>query len=412
MKLLKIKKKIKISMEKCSLDELIILGLTVSILLSVYFTIAATVLTLTYLIMQKKIKTLLKTIKGAYLAIAFCLLSLIVSFYYGNFTGMILAVAMFLISIIGMYVRLAMTRALFEKMVDLTIHISILCFLVALFQQFFAGLDSSYRADSTFLNANYYATYIEFVILFCVYKLMENPSRRKKLYFLTVIFINICGLYLCDCRTAFIVLGFTIPVMLILYGKYKAFGIMVGISAAAIASLLLFPNLFPRGNYLNSDLSIRLSIWKTAIKGILQNPLFGQGSGTYGRIYAIFNGHPAPHAHNIILDPLLNFGIIGSGLLLFYIKEHITSIYKMYTGNIANHKFNLAFAIILCVLLHGLFDAAIFGIQTGFLFLLFLSMAGITENHQIFHNVSMEDLQALMANKISRFPNIKKFFLK
>ena len=149
--------------------------------------------------------------------------------------------------IMGMYVRMAMTRTLFEKMIDLVIHVSVLCFVIALFQQLFTGWDSSYRADSTFLNANYYATFIEFAILFCVYKLMDNPNRRKKLYLVGVIFINICGLYLCDCRTAFIVLGFTIPVMLILYKKYKAFFIMVGISIAAIASLLLFPDLFPRG---------------------------------------------------------------------------------------------------------------------------------------------------------------------
>ena len=66
MELLKLNQKLKIALEKYSLDELIIIGLTVSILLSVYFTIAATVLTLTYLIVRRKIIVILKSIKGAY----------------------------------------------------------------------------------------------------------------------------------------------------------------------------------------------------------------------------------------------------------------------------------------------------------------------------------------------------------
>ena len=392
MKIEILTKKLKLQ-EVYTLDELIVLGLLISILLPIYFTIAATVLTLGYLIVQHRIKNILTSVKGAYWIFALCCLSLIVSFYSRNFSGLLIAVVMFIIFVIGMYVRIVMTRALFENIIDISIAFSVVCFIIAILQQYCFSSGSSYRADSTFMNANYYATYIEFVILFCIYKFLKNPAWKVKSYLLTVIFINICALYLCDCRTAFIVLGFTVPVMLVLYRKYKALFIMIGISVAGIASLLLFPDLFPRGSNLNSDLNTRLSIWKTSIKGILENPLFGQGGNTYAHIYSKFGGHPAPHAHNILLDQILNFGIIGTGLLCLFLKENIASVHKMYSSKNDQDRFNLFFAVLLCVILHGLFDNTIFGIQTGLFFVLFLGVAGISESYPAFHKLSLHEIQ-------------------
>ena len=277
-------------------------------------------MTLAYLIMQNRIGAIFTAVRRSYWILAFCATSFLVSIFYKNTNGMLIAVAMSIIFLIAMYVRSVMTRALFEKIIDLSIMASIYCFGIAIIQQLLHWGDN-YRADSTFFNANYYATIIEFVILFCVYRLFSDSSMKRKVYHSAVILINIFGLYLCDCRTAFIVLAFSVIVMMIFMRKFKELFIFLGVGFAAVASLYFIPELFPRGKQLDGDIGIRILIWKTSVKGILESPLFGQGGGTYGNIYAKFNGHPAPHAHNLLLDPLLNFGIVGFAML-FKIPEN------------------------------------------------------------------------------------------
>ncbi len=324
---------------------------------------------------------------------------------------MLIAVAMAVIFLIAMYVRSVMTRALFEKIIDVSIMASIYCFGVAIFQQLIHWGDN-YRADSTFFNANYYATIIEFVILFCVYRLFSDSPMKRKVYHSAIILINIFGLYLCDCRTAFIVLAFSVMVMMIFMRKFKELFIFLGVGLAAMASLYFIPELFPRGKQLDGDIGIRILIWKTSVKGILESPLFGQGGGTYGHIFAKFNGHPAPHAHNLLLDPLLNFGIVGFAMLLKYLKTNLTSIFQMYGNRQDQDKFCLCAAVIACVVFHGMFDITVFGLQTGLLLVVFLGVGGIPESHAA--PCSMNAYQALLTMREGQkgsflsFLNIKK----
>jgi O-antigen ligase len=362
-----------------TLDELIVLGLALSIFVSIYFTIAAILMTLGYMIMQDRIRPLFISVRRAYWLLAFCASSLVVSMLYQNFTGMLIAFAMSVIFLIAMFVRTVMTRELFEKIIDLCIWASVYCFAVAIFQQLL-HVGEDYRADSTFFNANYYATIIEFAVLFCVYRLFGGgASIRKKVFLSAVILMNIFGLYLCDCRSAFIVLGVAVPVMMILMKKLKELFILLCAGVAAVAALYLIPDLFPRVDQLDGDFAIRLRIWKTAVKGILENPLFGQGGGTYANIYSKFNGHPAPHAHNLLLDPLLNFGIAGFALLLKYLKTNLTAILRLNRVKQDQGRFHLAAAVVTCVAVHGMFDITVFGLQTGLLLMVFLGLAGVSE---------------------------------
>ena len=64
--------------------------------------------------------------------------------------------------------------------------------------------------------------------------------------------------------------------------------------------------LFEQGNLMN--LSGRDLIWKRCWEAFLQRPLFGYGYG-YDRY---FNGDPGLYAHNLILELLLNFGVVGT----------------------------------------------------------------------------------------------------
>jgi len=361
-------------------DELVIIYLVLSIFISIYVTGAFMLFLLIYLIKNNRLKTVLASVSGSYSIIAFCLISFIVSLSFKNWIGMLIAIAMCAIFIISMYIRTMMTRKLFETILDLSCLLSFVAFIVAVVEQLVMSGDDKFRASSTFLNANYYATMIEFIVIVAVYKLIHQTTAKQKLFYTLTIIVNIVGLYLCDCRTAFIVIACCVAIILLLNRKYKPFALFALSGLLIIAIFSIYPNILPRAYLVDASLTTRVSIWKTSIRAILQNPLFGEGGSTYLRIYTQFGGHQALHAHNLFLDPLLNFGIVGVSLLAIYLIENLRPILRMHNTLHDKKRFYLLVTIVLAVLLHGITDITVFDTQVGLFLAVFLSVAGITES--------------------------------
>ena len=53
----------------------------------------------------------------------------------------------------------------------------------------------------------------------------------------------------------------------------------------------------------------RLEIWRTAIKYIFYNPIFGYGSGSFPQIMKLETGLWKGHAHNLPLELMINYGV-------------------------------------------------------------------------------------------------------
>lgn len=365
-------------MRKYSTDEIAVLGLMLSIFISLYATAVAMLLVLVYLKRQSRLRGVFGSVSGANYVWALCALGFFIAYIYQNMSGMLIALGMGLIFYMAVYVRSVMTRSLFEKMLNLGCFASIFAFIVALVQCLVSG-GVQFRPASVFENANYYATVVEFVVLFCVYKLCAGQDRKHKVYYGLVIAVNLTGLYLSNCRTAIFVLAVAVPLMLLLNKKYKAFFALVGAGIVAVLTVFLFPELFPRGEAMGEDFQIRLSIWKTALEGIRQHPLMGQGGATYTQIYAFSNGYKTTHAHSLYLDPLLNFGIIGTTLLVLFVWHNIRPIWQMRKTRRDRDRFVLGAAVMASVLVHGLFDITVLGLQTGLLLGMILAVAGIRE---------------------------------
>jgi len=86
------------------------------------------------------------------------------------------------------------------------------------------------------------------------------------------------------------------------------------------------------------------------------------------------------HTHSIYLEILLSFGLLGTGLVLAYLKNCLAPIWKMHHIRSDRDRFALAFSLLVCIGLHGLVDATVFSIQAGLLVMLLLSLAGVQEN--------------------------------
>ena len=177
-------------------EGVFILVLLVSVMLSVYVTVVVCFSIIVYMLASKKVSDVFQSMPGSMVWSigAFCTLALIVAIAHTNQMGIYIALGVSVVALTGMFMRRFMTRKLFEAGVSLCCWLSVACFGVALIQFFFYG-DSDYRVPSTFVNANYYAMVIEFIVTLCLYKIMSvrKGDAGYVLRYCFIILVNIAG---------------------------------------------------------------------------------------------------------------------------------------------------------------------------------------------------------------------------
>ena len=359
-----------------SAHDLLILALVASAFLSYQATIVMGAATVLYLIYSGDIGHIFRSVPGAAYILAFCGLAIVLSMAYGEDQAIYVSFGILLAIILVLFLRYAITQRIFEQAIDLSCALSVLCCLVAILQ--WLSMPGG-RFPSTFYNANYYASIIEIVSLFALYRLITNKGGWKKsLFYGLVLFANLVGLEICECRTAYAVIALAAPVLLALVKRkylYAYFGIML----FALCVLAVKPDLFPRFFQLSRDFDTRMSIWKSSFLGFLEHPILGSGCLSYARSYSLYGGYPGNHAHNMVLEMLLNYGVVGMGLACAYLFGNVRSILRLYTQRVDCGRAGLSLAIVAAVLIHGLVDATLFWPQTAILAAIVLSSCGIYE---------------------------------
>ena len=144
-----------------------------------------------------------------------------------------------------------------------------------------------FRGPSMFLNPNYFALMMVFVCICAVVQLVQ--SDHWYLY-ATVLVLGLTGIVMADGRAALITGAVCILLALVLLKQWRLTIILLMIAIVVIPLLLtLFPNLFIRleGVSVSADLQHRIMIWKAAIKGFLQSPVFGQGAWMLSLIHIL-----------------------------------------------------------------------------------------------------------------------------
>lgn len=376
-------------LDNFTLDEYIIMFVVCSIFLPFEFSLIAICGVLIYLGFKKRLKGIINNIPKAKFAILFCVITTFVAFLYGNILGVFCGIGILLLFLFIFYYRTIINKRLFELLLDACCIISIFCFVWAMmeYNRIIHRLDYSFialkvenspkdRINSTFFNANYYAMMIEFIVLICVYKMMQVKTKRRIIFYIVTIVCNLFALYLTGCRTAWIPFVVTIPFMFLLNKRFGYFSCaMSGIGAMGIM-VLCEPSLMQRAT-VGEDFAKRANIWSTAIKGIQAHPLFGEGPLTYFHIYKQYGGHPTQHAHSVYLDPILSHGVIPILIFGIYLFSNLKEVYLLFKRRIDMRLFSLIVAFILTVLIHGILDYTVYWIQTGLLFLLIISSSSI-----------------------------------
>lgn len=353
-------------------DALAVLCLTVSIFLPFYVTTAvcsvlAVVTMIDYERRQKAFASLYTRVLLGFLLVPF-----FVAAMYNNLWGLLVSLILYAVVICGFYVRSVMTRALFAKALDAACLCSVGCAAAALAQKLWMlPVAPEYRPVSTFSNANYYGAVVELMLLVCLYRCFTNrPTRR---WYLAAAGANLLGLYLTASLSSAAAACFGVLVFLALQHR-RRLALFVVLAAGACALLALcFPVLFPRVESIDVAWGQRFSIWKTSLLGILEHPLLGQGAAAYRIVGPKYGGYITFHSHNLLLDGLLNFGLIGMGVFAFYGFTQARLLRLRFQNNIGRSVNVLTFSATAAVLAHGVTDVTIFWVQTAMLYLLLIS---------------------------------------
>lgn len=334
-----------------------------------------------------KLVDALKQQTGALFFYSFVGLEFVVTILHANWNGFGNVWLFVLIGLYGAYYRKSVTKNCFEKMCDLIVVLSVLAAIYGLYQfnqisiangrtflEFHIFNSPTRRITSTFMNANIYAMVIDFVCVICMYRFVKNENILYRIFYFIVALFNFFVLYLTGSRTALLPFVVIFPIFLYCIRWKKLFITSIVLELCVCGLVFLKPNLIPRISDMSTFAS-RIKIWKTAFLCISMHPFFGWGPQTYKQFYPLVHGHKAPHAHNIYIDSILSYGIMGTLILLAYIFLLNKEIFTSNTRKENPALFGMMMCFIAIVLIYGLLDCTLNIVATGTLCFIILNSA-------------------------------------
>lgn len=369
-------------------DEILILITSFTVFLPFYFLLFSFSILFFYLLVSGKIIFLLRETPYVKNIILFMLVNIFVSIFRENLYGIGASIILLEFSIFFMYYRKFINRKLFLKVINLYMLVSIFCFIITIFSVLynkftmdlkmsdFMEYMSLHRPVSSFFNTNYYATICEFIIIIAMYYFLSNKNKNNRLYFLCVSTLSFIVLFLTENRTALPTILIATLVLSITKNNKKVFAFLTIFTVFIVTLMIFSGKIFPRYEFIENSFETRKVIWENAIELFKKTFLFG--SGPMGYQNASWVTYHANHSHNIILDLLVNFGIVGIFIIFPVFYKIFKKIYSIRKRNL----FRLVISLFCVVILHGMLDVTIFWHQTAYIFFSILIAAIKIDNFE------------------------------
>ena len=213
---------------------------------------------------------------------------------------------------------------------------------------------------------NYYGL-IAVPILLCLmvgryYTLIIDDNFKKNNFIIFI--LNIITLLLSGSRTALAAVVAGILVLFYFYLKKKYFIGCICLFIGYITGVYFGRVPFLRLDSLGEYFKLRKDIIKIAL-GIFKktNLLYGHGNFYYYK----YTNYVYPHSHNVLMESLLSYGLLGTAALAGVFLKYL---YEVMKGNKRN---TLKIALLIGTVVHNSADFTIFWIQTVLLFILAFS---------------------------------------
>lgn len=354
-----------------------------------YYLTSAVLIALTlFIIVSGRIRTHIFRHSGSVFLPAFLVLTLTTGIIYKNLLGCVSSFAFFCIIIIALYLRTVMRKEIFEKALDIACVAGGICALVCAAEKLINFKSASYRCfgdffsdifTSFYFNPNYLGSLMAAVIIICAYKVILKKGDKKVYYAAAVLCLT--AVYFSGSLFALVEIFIGLSFLLLLAKKHRLLAALLITAAFGATMVLLVPELLPRLAEATVTGNNRVMIWSLAIKSIPKSVIFGRGFFGY---YVISNATPGAyittHAHNIVIEFLLSFGIVGSGLFITFFVFFFKRAAILQTYLKRKSMLTLTFAVTAAVLVHSMVDLTFLWVQTALLYSVIFAGIGCDEH--------------------------------
>lgn len=366
-----------------SSKELILLGIILSIFLPFYLFVVVFCLYIISLIFTGDMKSILQKMGEHPMLLLFLGYSTVISIFEQNWMGLVASVGMFLFTVFFLHYQSILSHKFFRLILQLVLFGSVLSAAFASLEHFqivkkfnYAFLSPNMqvwhqnRAEVTFFNPNYYGIICCFCIMIAFYLFTTTKLNWLKVFCVIAGFVNLFGLNFTQNRTAFpAIIAGAIIYLFTTIKNWKAFWLSIGVFAIGL-SFLFSSDLGVRMGTLDSSMEERISIWDAGMALFKQNPFWGEGPLTYMHSYPRIHAPYHEHAHSLYIDTILSYGIVGTILLVLSSVAPVRFMMDMSQESGKRPIIGLYLSFLTVVAVHGIFDLALFWIQSGFIFLL------------------------------------------
>ncbi|HGL0610377.1 TPA: O-antigen ligase family protein [Streptococcus pneumoniae] len=377
-----------------SSKELILLGIILSIFLPFYLFVVVLCLYIISLIFTGDMKSILQKMGEHPMLLLFLSYSTVISILAQNWMGLVASVGMFLFTIFFLHYQSILSHKFFRLILQFVLFGSVLSAAFASLEHFqivkkfnYAFLSPNMqvwhqnRAEVTFFNPNYYGIICCFCIMIAFYLFTTTKLNWLKVFCVIAGFVNLFGLNFTQNRTAFpAIIAGAIIYLFTTIKNWKAFWLSIGVFAIGL-SFLFSSDLGVRMGTLDSSMEERISIWDAGTALFKQNPFWGEGPLTYMHSYPRIHAPYHEHAHSLYIDTILSYGIVGTILLVLSSVAPVRLMMDMSQESGKRPIIGLYLSFLTVVAVHGIFDLALFWIQSGFIFL--LVMCSIPLEHRM-----------------------------
>lgn len=377
-----------------SSKELILLGIILSIFLPFYLFVVVLCLYIISLIFTGDMKSILQKMGEHPMLLLFLSYSTVISILAQNWMGLVASVGMFLFTIFFLHYQSILSHKFFRLILQFVLFGSVLSAAFASLEHFqivkkfnYAFLSPNMqvwhqnRAEVTFFNPNYYGIICCFCIMIAFYLFTTTKLNWLKVFCVIAGFVNLFALNFTQNRTAFpAIIAGAIIYLFTTIKNWKAFWLSIGVFAIGL-SFLFSSDLGVRMGTLDSSMEERISIWDAGMALFKQNPFWGEGPLTYMNSYPRIHAPYHEHAHSLYIDTILSYGIVGTILLVLSSVAPVRLMMDMSQESEKRPIIGLYLSFLTVVAVHGIFDLALFWIQSGFIFL--LVMCSIPLEHRM-----------------------------
>lgn len=307
---------------------------------------------------------------------------------HGNWLGVACGVGVILFFALFLYLRRALTPRRIDTAFNLICGLSIFAAVYAVIEKLVyikhpalaegsivLPSNDELRCASLFGNPNEYSSVIVIAVLIAAHMFLEKKGNRW--FYALCIGFNLVGMLLCASLMGILELYFGLFALLVLRKEWKWVAAYSALTVVGGAALWLLPKILPHLSVAGNSFDLRVRIWKLAVIMLKEAALFGRGILSYWRFSPDYVGQDlgfkvrvTTNAHNLLLDGLLSFGIIGMALLVVYLVKLLRPALRRYRDGSGRALSAVAFAAIIGALVHGVCDVTILWPQVTVLFFL------------------------------------------